>query len=84
MALLVHTSEVSVDFTGFPLTLGVSPDCSCAEWEDAGCSSCNTTTLVIDAAERDDGAVPQRLNFTCGKDDMRRILREALDMLEVS
>lgn len=82
--LLVHTQEISVDFTGFPLELGVPPDCTCAEWDNAGCSSCETKTLIIDAGERDDGACPQRLNFTCGTEDMKRLLREALAMLEAT
>jgi hypothetical protein len=80
--LLVHTQEISVNFTGFPISLGIPPDCTCSELEGAGCSSCGTITLIIDAAERDDGAAPQRLNFTCGAEDMKRLLREALFMLE--
>jgi hypothetical protein len=74
--LLVHTSEVSVNFTDFPLSVRVAPESTY--------SLCTSTTLVINADERDDGASPQRLNFTCGTEDMKRILREALDMLEAS
>lgn len=80
--LLVHTQEITVDFTGFPISLGVPPDCTCNGL--GGCSNCGTKTLIIDAAERDDGASPQRLSFRCGTEDMRRILREALDMLETT
>lgn len=68
--LLVHTSEVSVDFTGFPLSVSVRPD------------EFDTAEVVIDAAERADGAVPQRLNFRGRTEDVARVLREALDALE--
>lgn len=78
--LLVHTQEITADFTGFPLSLGVEPDCTCDMF--SGCSNCGTKTLTIGAGERDDGAVPQRLTFRCHTDDMKRLLREALDMLE--
>lgn len=78
--LLVHTQEVSADFTGFPLSVSIEPDCTCDMF--SGCSECGTKTLIINAAERDDGAVAQRLTFRCRTDDLQRILREALDMLE--
>jgi hypothetical protein len=68
--LLIHTKEVTVDFTSFPLSVGLDDDHS------------STTTIIIDADERDDGAVPQRLNFTASTEDMRRILREALELIE--
>lgn len=77
--LLVHTQEIEADFTGFPLTVSVWPDCTCGQ--NGGCSECHTKTVVIEAGERDDGAVGQRLVFRGLTEDVTRVLREVLDLI---
>lgn len=81
--LQVMTSEIHADFTGFPLSLDIPPDCSCSEFENAGCSECGTKTLIFDAAQREDGATAQRLVLRARTQDLRRLLHEALDYIEV-
>lgn len=77
--LLIHTQEVTAEFAGFPLSVSVEPDCGCTG--DGGCTSCATKTVVIHAHQRDDGASEQWLRVTGETSELRRVLREALDMI---
>lgn len=80
--LLVHTQEVSVDFTGFKLDVTSPPDCSCSDYENAACSECGVKTIAIDATEAQSGAVDQRVTLRARRDALARVLREALAMVE--
>lgn len=77
--LLIHTQEIEASFVGFPLSVELADDCTCDG--DGGCSSCNVARLTFHAHERDDGACEQWLVFEAGREEMRRVLREALDLL---
>lgn len=79
--LMVHTQEITAEFAGFPLSVSIPPGCTCSEHPCAGCHRCATKTVIIDAAQRDDGACAQRLSITGSTEDMRRIFREALALL---
>lgn len=76
---LVHTQEITAEFGGRTLDVGVEPDCSCDMF--SGCSGCGTKTIKIHALQREDGATEQFLNLTASTDELRRVLREALDMI---
>jgi hypothetical protein len=69
MALMVYSNEITASFTGFPLTVSTEEEF-------------DTVRLTIAAGERDDGAMPQWVNIEATKDDMRRILTEALEALD--
>lgn len=59
MGMHVLTNEIHAELVGFPLEVTSQPDCSCDP--GSGCSSCGVVSVIIDAGERDDGAVGSRL-----------------------